>query len=91
MLKRFLAYYKPHKKLFILDMSVAFMASLLSIFFPYTTRLLLKTALPEKNAPLIFTLLAVILGIYILTAFLSYVRITWGHIMGALFFRPLNV
>lgn len=82
MLKRFLAYYKPHKKLFVLDMSVAMMASLLSIFFPYTTRLLLKTALPEKDTPMILILLAVILGIYILTAFLSYIRITWGHIMG---------
>ncbi len=82
MLKRFIAYYKPHKKLFILDMTVAFSAALLSIFFPYTTRLLLKTALPEKNTEMIFILLAVILGIYVLTAFLSYIRITWGHIMG---------
>jgi len=82
MLKRFLSYYKPHKKLFILDMSVAFLAALLSIFFPYTTRLLLKTALPEKNTDMILALLGVILGIYIITAFLSYIRITWGHIMG---------
>jgi len=82
MLKRFLAYYKPHKKLFILDMAVALSAALLSIFFPYATWLLLKTALPEKNTEMIFILLAVILGIYISTAFLSYIRITWGHIMG---------
>ncbi len=82
MLKRFLSYYKPHKKLFILDMFVAFLAALLSIFFPYSTRLLLKTALPDKNTEMIFILLGVILGIYVITAFLSYIRITWGHIMG---------
>ncbi|NNG01311.1 MAG: ABC transporter ATP-binding protein [Desulfobacteraceae bacterium] len=82
MLKRFLGYYKPHLRLFILDMSVALFASLLSIFFPFVTRILLKTALPDRDTTLIGIILGIILAIYVMTSFLSYIRIKWGHILG---------
>lgn len=82
MLKRFLNYYKPHKGLFILDMSVAVLASVMLIIFPYLTRMLLKDYLPQKDTSMIFFLLAIILVICILTAYFSYIRIKWGHILG---------
>ncbi len=82
MLKRFISYYKPHKKLFILDMTVALTASVILIFFPFTTWLLLKTALPERNTHMILFLLGLIFAIYGLTALLSFIRIKWGHILG---------
>lgn len=82
MIKRFIQFYKPHIHLFILDISVAIAASIMSIFFPYITRLLLKDYIPAGDLEKIFTAIAAIGGIYILTAVFSYIRIKWGHMLG---------
>ncbi len=82
MLRRFISYYGPHKKLFILDMGTAFFASLLSIFFPFIVRLLLKEYVPDKDTKMIFLFLLLILAIQAATAFFSYIRMRWGHVLG---------
>lgn len=82
MIKRFIPYYKPHKWLFILDMSVAFLAAILSVFYPIITRDLLKTYIPNKDLHGIIMLLAVMAGIMIFKTIFTYIRIRWGHIMG---------
>ncbi|MDA3957362.1 ABC transporter ATP-binding protein [Oceanispirochaeta sp.] len=82
MIKKFIAYYRPHNKLFILDMFCAVSASVLAIFFPFLTRSLLATSLPSKNILLIRNTLILMLSIYILKAFLTYIRVKWGHILG---------
>ena len=82
MIKRFIPYYKPHKWLFILDMSVAFLAAILSVFYPIITRDLLKTYIPNKDLQGIIMLLAVMAGIMIFKTIFTYIRIRWGHIMG---------
>jgi ATP-binding cassette subfamily B protein len=82
MLKRFVSYYKPHMPLFILDISVAAVMSLMSIFFPYLTRNLLKDHIPQQNIRMIVIYLLALLGIYISTLFFNYIRIKWGHILG---------
>jgi ATP-binding cassette subfamily B protein len=82
MLKRFIKFYKPHKWLFILDMSVAFLAAILSVFYPMITRSLLKTYIPNKDIHGIVLMLSLMGGIMILKAIFTYIRIRWGHIMG---------
>jgi ATP-binding cassette subfamily B protein len=82
MFKRFISYYGPHKRLFILDMSVASAASLLAVLFPSLTRELLKTYIPESNLRMIIITLLIMLGIYSAKAFATYIRIKWGHILG---------
>jgi ATP-binding cassette subfamily B protein len=82
MLKRFINYYKPHKFLFILDMVVAFLAAILSVFTPMLTRTLLKVHIPNKDINGIFTLLAIMFGIIIFKSMFTYIRIRWGHVMG---------
>ena len=82
MLKRFIKYYKPHKWLFILDMSVAFFAAIISVFYPIITRDLLKTYIPNKDLQGIIMMLAVMAGIMIFKTIFTYIRIRWGHIMG---------
>ncbi len=49
MIKRFISYYKPHKKLFILDMICAFLVAAMDLVFPMLTNFLLKDAIPNKN------------------------------------------
>jgi ATP-binding cassette subfamily B protein len=82
MFKRFISYYGPHKRLFILDMSVASTASLLAVLFPSLTRELLRTHIPNSNLRMIIVTLMIMLGIYCVKAFATYIRIKWGHILG---------
>ena len=82
MLKRFIKFYKPHKWLFILDMSVAFLAAILSVFYPMITRSLLKNYIPNKDIHGIVLMLSLMGAIMILKMIFTYIRIRWGHIMG---------
>jgi ATP-binding cassette subfamily B protein len=82
MFKRFIAYYRPHRRLFLLDLSVASGASLLAVLFPMLTRELLKTHIPQHNLHGIAVTLSMMLGIYLAKAFATYIRIKWGHILG---------
>jgi len=82
MLKRFIKFYKPHKYLFILDMTVAFLAAILSVFMPMLTRTLLKIHIPNKDINGIITLISIMLGIIVFKSAFTYIRIRWGHIMG---------
>lgn len=82
MLKRFISYYKPHIGLFILDMGVAVLSAVLSIFFPILTRALLKIYVPDKDVRMIVIALVAMLLIFMLRAVFNYIRIRWGHILG---------
>ena len=48
LLRIFFSYFKPHKKLFILDMSCALCIALIDLAFPLVSRTALYTWLPEK-------------------------------------------
>ena len=82
MLKRFIKFYKPHKFLFILDMTVALLAAILAIFTPVITRSLLKVHIPNKDLHGIAMLLIVMAVIMIFKSIFTYIRIRWGHVMG---------
>lgn len=82
MLRKFIAYYKPHRNLFILDMVCAVTASALGIGFPFLTRNLLNNILPSRNFADILVALSVILGINLVKSVLTYIRVKWGHILG---------
>ena len=82
MLRQFISYYRPHKRLFIIDMLVASSVSLLSIFFPYITRNLLRSYIPERNIGMITWSLILMTALYLAMLLFNYVRIKWGHILG---------
>ena len=82
MLKRFCSYYRYYKGLFALDMSVAFISSLLSLVSPAIVRYILSTALPARLFVDIIWLLIAIIVIYMLQAGATYIRIKWGHYLG---------
>lgn len=82
MLKRFISYYGPHKWLFALDISCAILSSILAIFFPFLTRELLGTYIPDKNMEAILITLVAMFSIYIVSTSLTYIRVKWGHVMG---------
>ena len=53
MLKRFISYYKPHRKLFALDMLASLIISIIGMCYPIVTRLVFKTYVPENNVKMI--------------------------------------
>ncbi len=82
MLKKFLGYYKPHKKIFILDMCASFLISIISIIYPIITRRMLNDLIPNKNYRMIVFLGLMLLGLYIVRMLLSYFIQYQGHMMG---------
>ena len=82
MLSRFIKYYKPHKKLFILDIFTASAAALLAMVIPFCTRELLKTYIPQKDLSRILITLGIMLGIIVIKTLFDYIRVRWGHVLG---------
>ncbi len=82
MLKRFLKYYKPHKKIFALDMTASLAISVIGIIYPIITRNMLNVFIPERKYNLIVISGIVLLSIYFIRMLLMYFIQYWGHMMG---------
>ncbi|HHX62397.1 MAG TPA: ABC transporter ATP-binding protein [Epulopiscium sp.] len=82
MIRRFIQYYKPHKKLFIIDMVSAFVVALCDLFYPMITRNIINEYVPNKQLQLIIIWAGILLVIYIIKAVLNYVIQYYGHIVG---------
>lgn len=82
MLKRFLEYYKPHKKIFILDMLASFFVSAIGVLYPIITREMLNTLIPNKNYRMIVILGIGLLLLYIVRMLLRFYIQYKGHMMG---------
>ena len=82
MLKRFLRYYKPHKKMLILDMLAALLISVIGMVYPIVTRNMLNVYIPEKMYSTIVIAGIVVLALYILRMLLRYFVQYYGHIIG---------
>lgn len=77
-IKKFARYYKPHLKLFIIDLICAFGVAACNLVYPKVAGKMIETA--NLNYVLLFS--AILLGIFTLKAFLLYVVTYWGHVVG---------
>ncbi|MGN1093944.1 MAG: ABC transporter ATP-binding protein [Candidatus Neoclostridium sp.] len=82
MLKRFIAYYKPHKLLFALDMLASLAVAAIAIVYPMITRTMLNTYIPDGNVRMVVVCGCILLGVYVLRALLNFFIQYYGHIMG---------
>lgn len=82
MLKRFISYYKPYKKLFILDLLAAFLVSACDLFYPMITRNIINDVIPNKQIKLLFVFAVVLTLIFLIKAGLNYFMQYWGHVVG---------
>ncbi|MEE3362263.1 MAG: ABC transporter transmembrane domain-containing protein, partial [Anaerovoracaceae bacterium] len=78
----FLSYFKPHRKLFFLDMTCALMISLIDLAFPYVSRWCMYTLLPGHLYKVFWTVMAVVFAAYALRALMYYIITYWGHTFG---------
>jgi ATP-binding cassette subfamily B protein len=82
LLRRFFAYYRPHRGLFILDFSCAVVSGLLELAFPLAVKAYVDTLLPSGNWTLILGAAAALLAVYLFNTGLQYVVNYWGHVLG---------
>jgi len=81
-LKRFLAYYKPHRKLLFMDMSAALLISLIGMVYPIVTNKMLNEYIPQKMYTVIVIAGIVVLALYVVRMLLRYFVQYYGHLIG---------
>ena len=83
-LKVFLSYFKPHWKLFTLDMACAVAVSVIDLVFPFVSRTAMQRLLPQQLYRAFFTVIGAVLLAYLLKGVLYYVITVVGHGVGVL-------
>jgi len=82
MIKRFIKYYKPEKKLFTADMICAFLLAGCDLIYPEITRSMLDDYIPNGKLRMLFVLAGALLLIYVLKYLLNYFVQYYGHMVG---------
>ncbi len=82
MIRKFAKYYKPHLRLFILDMTCAFIVACCDLFYPVIAKNIINDYVPNQNIRLFVIWALVLLFIYVLKAGLNFIIQYWGHIVG---------
>ena len=82
LVKRFIRYYRPHRKLFLMDMGASVTVALIGIVYPIITRTMLNTLIPDRNYRMIVILGLTLLALYAAKMLLNYFIQYQGHMMG---------
>ena len=78
----FLSFFRPHRKLFALDLSCALLVSLIDLCYPIVSRTAMNKLLPEHAFQTFFLVMGVVVAAYILRSFLYFIIGYWGHTFG---------
>ena len=78
----FLSYFRPHRGLFLLDMTCAFFISLVDLAFPLISRTAMYHWPPDKRYSVFFTVMAIVLIAFVIRSILFFVVCYWGHTFG---------
>ena len=81
-LRIFLSYFNPHRQLFALDLSCAFLIACIDLAFPLVSRAAMYTWLPQRQFRVFFIVMAVVVAAYVLRSALYFVVAYWGHTFG---------
>ncbi len=82
MIARFFQYYKPHKRLFVTDITCAVVSGSLELAFPLAVHSFIDNLLPSQNWALILGAAGLLLGIYLINTCLQFFMNYWGHVLG---------
>ncbi|MCX4371766.1 MAG: ABC transporter ATP-binding protein [Dysosmobacter sp.] len=83
-LQIFLSYFRPHRRLFFMDLTCALMISVIDLAFPAVSRWCMYELLPQSAYKTFFAVMAVVFLAFILRSLLTYVICYWGHTFGIL-------
>jgi ATP-binding cassette subfamily B protein len=90
MLKKFISYYKPYRKLFALDMSCAFLIAAIDLAFPLIARQFINDIIPNGKLRIFYIFIIVLLMLAVVRAVLNYIIDYWGHIVGTRMERDMR-
>lgn len=90
MVKKFISYYKNHRKVFIWDMISAFLMSGIDLLYPIATRAVLNDFIPNKDIDMIIYIGLALFFIYLFRTRLSFYVTYNGHIMGTFIQRDMR-
>lgn len=82
MIRRFFTYYRPHRRLFVIDFSSAVIVALLELAFPLAVQWFIDTLLPGGNWNMIVSVSIGLLLLYIISTLLQFIVNYWGHKLG---------
>ncbi|SDD04662.1 ATP-binding cassette, subfamily B [Terribacillus halophilus] len=82
MLKDFFAFYKPYKRLFMLDFGSAVFVAILELAFPIGVNMMVDRLLPTENWSWIVTACILLFIVYGLSTVMQYIVTYWGHKLG---------
>ena len=82
MLKRFLNYYRPHRKMLALDMLASLLISVIGMVYPVVTNRMLNDYIPNKMYSTIVIAGVIVLALYAARMFLRYFVQYYGHVIG---------
>ena len=81
-LRIFASYYKPHWKLFLLDMVCALLICIVDLLFPMVSREAMQNLLPNQMFTAFFIVMAALALAYVLKGVFYFIVTYWGHLLG---------
>ena len=88
-LRIFLSYFRPHRGLFLLDITCAFFIAVIDLAFPLISRTAMYHWLPEKQFSIFFTVMALVVVAFVLRAGFTSSWAT-GATPSASWWRPIS-
>ena len=82
MIRRFIGYYKPHRKLFFADLAAALLLAACDLVYPMITRTMVNEFIPDKLVGKLLIWAGIMLVIYAAKLGLNYFVTYYGHLVG---------
>ncbi len=82
MIREFIKYYKPHKRLFAWDMFCSLLIAMTDLFYPIITKNIINDYVPNRNLRAVIVWSLAVLGLYLAKMALNYFVSYWGHVVG---------
>ncbi len=82
MLRRFVAYYKPYRTMFILDLICAFFIAAVDLLYPLISKYALNTLLPANMYTAFFVWMVILVVAYLVKGVFQFIVAYWGHMLG---------
>ena len=81
-LRDFFAYYKPYKKLFMIDFGCAVISAMLELTFPFVVNRVIDTILPTGHYQTVISVCLLLLAFYLFNMVMKYIVVYLGHKLG---------
>ena len=81
-LKVLVQYFRPHRGLFVLDLSCALVMALIDLAFPLVARSAMNQLLPARQFDTFFIVMLIVAAAFVIRACMNYIITYWGHMFG---------